>query len=62
MLRPMSVLKGILAVVILLAFPSWGGSQKLRKIHVAIPAVSPASTTFMVAKERGYYRDESLEA
>ncbi|OGP25010.1 MAG: hypothetical protein A2038_13295 [Deltaproteobacteria bacterium GWA2_57_13] len=58
----MSVLKGILAVVILLAFPSWGGSQKLRKIHVAIPAVSPASTTFMVAKERGYYRDESLEA
>ena len=62
MLRPMSVLKGILAVVMLLAFPSWGGSQKLRKIHVAIPAVSPASTTFMVAKERGYYRDESLEA
>ena len=62
MLRPMSVLKGILAVVILLAFPSWGGSQKLRKIHVAIPAVSPASTTFIVAKERGYYRDESLEA
>ena len=35
--------------------------QGLRKVHVAIPAVSPASTTFVVAKDRGYYREEGLE-
>ena len=37
------------------------GAQELRKIHVAIPAVSPASTTFAVAKDRGYYREEGLD-
>lgn len=57
----MAVLKVTLAIVTLLAFPSWGGSQQLRKVHVAIPAVSPASTTFVVAKERGFYREEGLD-
>jgi NitT/TauT family transport system substrate-binding protein len=52
----------VLAFSLLLGFPSTGESQKLRKIHIAIPALSPASTTFIVAKEIGYYRDEGLEA
>lgn len=44
-------------------FGIWSGAegQELRKIHVAIPAVSPASTTFVVAKDRGYYREEGLD-
>lgn len=56
----MAVLKVTLAIGTLLAFPSWGGSQALRKIHVAIPAISPASTTFVAAREKGFYRDEGL--
>ncbi len=32
-----------------------------RKIPVAIPSVSPSSTTFVVARDRGFYREEGLE-
>jgi ABC-type nitrate/sulfonate/bicarbonate transport system substrate-binding protein len=36
-------------------------AQELKKIHVAIPAVTPAVTTFAVAKDKGYYREEGLD-
>jgi len=32
-----------------------------RKIPVAIPSVSPSSTTFVVARDRGFYGEEGLE-
>jgi NitT/TauT family transport system substrate-binding protein len=36
-------------------------AQEARKVPVAIPAVTPAATTFAVAKEKGYYREEGLD-
>jgi ABC-type nitrate/sulfonate/bicarbonate transport system substrate-binding protein len=35
--------------------------QELLKLPVAIPAVTPAATTFVVARERGYFREEGLD-
>jgi NitT/TauT family transport system substrate-binding protein len=35
--------------------------QDLVKLPVAIPAVSPAATTFVVARDRGYFREEGLD-
>ena len=36
-------------------------AQELRKIYVAIPAVTPAVSSFAIAKEKGYYREEGLD-
>src|SRR5258706_6767513 len=36
-------------------------SQELLNLPVAIPAVTPAATTFVVARERGYFREEGLD-
>ena len=36
-------------------------AQELLNVPVAIPAVSPASTTFVVARDRGYFREEGLD-
>ncbi len=36
-------------------------AQGLRKVHAAIPAISPASIVFYIARERGYYREEGLD-
>src|SRR5262245_39431961 len=36
-------------------------AQELLKLPVAIPAVSPAATTFAVARDRGYFREEGLD-
>ena len=36
-------------------------AQALRKVHVAIPSISPSSIVFVIAKERGYYREEGLD-
>ena len=35
--------------------------QELLKLPVAIPAVTPAATAFVVARERGYFREEGLD-
>ena len=51
----------LLGIVTIIGIWSGAEGQELRKIPVAIPAVSPASTTFVVAKERGYFREEGLE-
>lgn len=36
-------------------------AEDLRKIYVAIPAVTPSVSTFAIAKDRGYYREEGLD-
>jgi len=36
-------------------------AQELRKVYVAIPAVTPSVSTFAIAKDKGYYREEGLE-
>lgn len=52
----------VLTVFLLLFFSVYGEAQELRKVHVAIPGISPgASGTFVVAREMGYYRDEGLQ-
>ncbi|MGH7872205.1 MAG: ABC transporter substrate-binding protein [Candidatus Binatia bacterium] len=49
------------AIGVLLLFCGPTYAQELLKIPVAIPAVSPAATTFVVARDRGYYREEGLD-
>ena len=51
------------AVILGLALflPSSLGAQELLKLPVAIPAVFPAATTFVVARARGYFREEGLD-
>jgi ABC-type nitrate/sulfonate/bicarbonate transport system substrate-binding protein len=52
-------LKVVTAALLLTAAPS--GAQELVKIPVQIPAITPAVTAFVVARERGYYRQEGLD-
>jgi NitT/TauT family transport system substrate-binding protein len=49
----------IVAAVLLL--PAFTVAQDLLKLPVAIPAVSPAATAFVVARERGYFREEGMD-
>jgi ABC-type nitrate/sulfonate/bicarbonate transport system substrate-binding protein len=37
-------------------------AQDLVNVPVAIPAITPAAVTFAVARERGYFRKEGLDA
>jgi NitT/TauT family transport system substrate-binding protein len=48
-------------VIVLLLLCSAAQAQEPRKIYVAIPAVTPAVSTFAIAKEKGYYREEGLD-
>jgi ABC-type nitrate/sulfonate/bicarbonate transport system substrate-binding protein len=41
---------------------SSSAAQELLKVPVQIPAITPAVTAFTVARERGYYRQEGLDA
>src|SRR5262245_4523742 len=36
-------------------------AQQLKKVHVAIPAITPAAAPFAIAKDRGFYREEGLD-
>jgi NitT/TauT family transport system substrate-binding protein len=49
------------AVVVLSLICSAAEAQELLNLPVAIPAVSPAATTFVVARDRGYYRQEGFD-
>lgn len=40
---------------------SSAGAQDLVNLPVAIPAISPAATTFVVARDRGDFREEGLD-
>ena len=37
-------------------------AQELLKVPVQIPSITPAATAFAVARDRGYYRQEGLDA
>ena len=54
-------LKIIIAATLFLIGSS-SGAQELIKVPVQIPAITPAVTAFAVARERGYYRQEGLDA
>jgi ABC-type nitrate/sulfonate/bicarbonate transport system substrate-binding protein len=50
----------LLVAILLLAARS--SAQELVKVPVQIPATTPAVTPFAVARDRGYYRQEGLDA
>ena len=53
-------LKLVTVVLLLTAAPS--AAQELVKVPVQIPSITPAVTAFAVARERGYYRQEGIDA
>jgi NitT/TauT family transport system substrate-binding protein len=58
----MTIWLRILIVAALLFSASNNDAQELVKAPVQIPAITPAATAFAVARERGYYRQEGLDA
>ena len=58
----MTIWLSILIVVALLCVASNNNAQELVKTPVQIPAITPAATAFAVARDRGYYRQEGLDA
>ncbi len=50
----------VLCFLAIVGFSIKGESQELRKVYVATPVASPNSSAFVIAKEKGYYRDEGL--
>jgi len=58
----MTIWLRILIVVALLCLASNDNAQELVKTPVQIPAITPAATAFAVARDRGYYRQEGLDA
>ena len=53
-------LKLVSVAVLLIA--SRSPAQELIKVPVQIPSISPAVSAFAIARERGYYRQEGLDA
>ena len=53
--------KCILLLCVILGPCRGAEAQGLRKVHVAIPSISPSSIVFVIAKEKGYYREEGLD-
>ena len=58
----MTIWLRILIVVALLCVASNNNAQELVKTPVQIPAITPAAIAFAVARDRGYYRQEGLDA
>lgn len=58
----MAIWLKVLSLAALLLVGSRSGAQELVKVPVQIPAITPAVTAFAVARERGYYRQEGLDA
>jgi len=58
----MAIWRKALIVATLLFAGSSSRAQELVKVPVQIPAITPAVTAFAVALERGYYRQEGLDA
>ena len=58
----MTIWLRILIIAALLSVASNNNAQELVKTPVQIPAITPAATAFAVARDRGYYRQEGLDA
>ncbi len=48
-------------VLFILLLSAAAHAQEPRKVYVAIPAVTPAVSTFVIARDKGYYREEGLD-
>ena len=57
----MAICRLILLCFGLMATLSGAEAQELRKVQVAIPAITPVSAAFAIAKDRDYYREEGLD-
>src|SRR4030095_13861250 len=58
----MAIWLRIVLAAALLFIGSKRDAQELVQVPVQIPAITPAVTAFAVARERGYYRQEGLDA
>ena len=58
----MTIWLRILIIAALLSVASNNNAQELVKTPVQIPVITPAATAFAVARDRGYYRQEGLDA
>ena len=58
----MTIWLRILIVAAFLCVASNNNAQEVVKTPVQIPAITPAATAFAVARDRGYYRQEGLDA
>jgi NitT/TauT family transport system substrate-binding protein len=57
----MAIRRFLILSLALVALAARAEGQELRKVYVAIPAVTPSIATSAIAKERGYYREEGLD-
>jgi ABC-type nitrate/sulfonate/bicarbonate transport system substrate-binding protein len=51
----------VLTFVALAAFCNSAAAQELKKVRIAIPAMTTSSTSYFVAKDMGYWREEGLD-
>src|SRR6185503_1474299 len=58
----MTIWLQFVAILIVHLLGSNGWAQDLIKVPVQIPAITPAVTAFAIARDRGYYRQEGLDA
>ena len=57
----LGVCRFLLLFLVLFGACSPTEAQQLRKVHAAIPAITPAAAPFAIAKDRGFYREEGLD-
>jgi ABC-type nitrate/sulfonate/bicarbonate transport system substrate-binding protein len=54
-------IRRLILFLALVALAARAEAQEVKKVYVAIPAVTPSVATFAIAKDRGYYREEGLD-
>jgi NitT/TauT family transport system substrate-binding protein len=60
-MRLLTFCRFLLFFLVLFAALSLAEAQQLKKVHAAIPAITPAAAPFAIAKDRGFYREEGLD-
>jgi NitT/TauT family transport system substrate-binding protein len=60
-MRLLTFCRFLLFFLVLFAALSPAEAQQLKKVHAAIPAITPAAAPFAIAKDRGFYREEGLD-
>ena len=59
-MRLLTFCRFLLFFLVLFAALSPAEAQQLKKVHAAIPAITPAAAPFAIAKDRGFYREEAM--
>ncbi|MBI4525014.1 MAG: hypothetical protein HY695_14520, partial [Deltaproteobacteria bacterium] len=54
--------RALLGLLFLLSLYDSAAAQEMKKIRVAIPAMTTSATSHFVAREMGYWREEGLDA